>query len=182
MKGFGTAAIVLRCPALQDRHQSLDNPQISGARTALAVGCDRATDAVQNLVAIAGNLSFTAIVGRCDAAEWIAGGQRHVIGDRPGKAAITAGQDIAGAIEVEAGQADGVSELGVAPPFPASASRACAPSGQTVGRYEHRLLHQLGTGEDRAVVQVWEPDDNLDPHDRSSTPSAAKVLTGRPAS
>ncbi len=167
---------------MQDRHQSLNNSQISGACTALAIGGDRATDAVQNLFAIAGDLSLTAIVGRCNAAEWIAGGQRHVIGDRPWKAAITAGQDIAGAIEVEAGQADGVSELGVAPPFPASPARTVAPFGQAVGRYEHRLLHQLGAGKDRAVVQVGEPDDNLYTHDRSSTPSAAKVLTGRPAS
>lgn len=132
VEGLGAAAIVLGPPALQHRHQALDDTKVSGALTALAVSGNGAADSIQDLVAVTCDLSLAAIVRCCEASEWIAGGKRHVVGYRPWKAAISTGQDIARAIEVETAKAHGIMKVGEAPTLPPPPASAVPPFGQAI--------------------------------------------------
>ena len=133
VKRLGAAAVILRGPALQDRHQPIDDAKVGRALPALPIGGNRAADAIEDLVTVVRDLVFTAIIGRGDSSERIAGGQRHVVGDRPWEASIPVGQHIAGTVQIEAAQASGIRELAVPPALPIAPAAPVAPFRQAVG-------------------------------------------------
>ena len=84
----GRPLIVIWRAALQDRHEPVRNAALAGPAMGFIEGADGAGDAVQDFIAIVGDLGFAAIIGRGKQAERIGLRQIEVALDRPGIAAI----------------------------------------------------------------------------------------------
>ena len=94
------ADVIVGATALDHGHEAVDDAEVERAIAAVAVRPDGARDAVEDGLAVAGELGFDAPIDTGETAEWIGSGERHVLIDGPRHSAIPDGADITPTVEV----------------------------------------------------------------------------------
>jgi hypothetical protein len=87
------ADVVFGHPALQHRHQALENSSLSGAADTGPVEVYRSGNPVQDQITVSGDLRFDAEVHRGNPVPGVCRAKVEVLIDHPGKAPVPAGDE-----------------------------------------------------------------------------------------